>query len=404
MRSDSVGVLMMSTRFLVVLVFFGSAFVAVADGASTAAAATDSVPTGRTADHETSSDPAPGLETSKAATTSSADQLESTANPEAPITPTKSDAPTVNAETTEPAAQGATRSAVSAAAGDSAAASAASAALANDPGTSVAGAQSTIGAFDATGVKTGAPNTIGPGTSFEATGGQSTGNDFVQHPGQSTIASEKGVTTESEKTEAASATLSQGGGASQTGPEKVPHSTVQAATSEAKVSDDMTKVSPEVEEDTSTKVDEGKDEDKSTKELQMEVTPDTQIKGEESRLTVWEAHRGLFIGILIMVACVIVIGALCFVCFKCREKSPSDKQRITLEEGVTVPMEASSPITDAEIVKDEAPMQEVENPAVTPNGGGQHISKDEEDNGWVVPLEELSKTEKEKPETENTKL
>lgn len=75
-----------------------------------------------------------------------------------------------------------------------------------------------------------------------------------------------------------------------------------------------------------------------------------------------------------------------------------------MEEAREAPTAVSNPIPDAEMIQDEAPMQERENPAVTPNGGGQHISKADEDNGWVVPLDELSKAEKEKPEVENTRL
>ena len=49
-------------------------------------------------------------------------------------------------------------------------------------------------------------------------------------------------------------------------------------------------------------------------------------------------------------------------------------------------------------------MTEAPNPAYTPNGSGQHLTKGDEDNGWIVPLEELSYAERERPEVENTKL
>jgi len=78
----------------------------------------------------------------------------------------------------------------------------------------------------------------------------------------------------------------------------------------------------------------------------------------------------------------------------------------------------SSPFTDDEMIKGEKNrpqkltpesvtrhpqvMQERDNPAVTRNGGGQHISSD--DDGWVVPLDELSKAELDLPEVENTRF
>ena len=75
------------------------------------------------------------------------------------------------------------------------------------------------------------------------------------------------------------------------------------------------------------------------------------------------------------------------------------------EEGCRSPhMVIENPIPDDEIVRAErAPMVERANPAVNSNGSGQHITKDE-DNGWVVPLDQLNKEERERPEMENTKL
>ncbi len=61
-----------------------------------------------------------------------------------------------------------------------------------------------------------------------------------------------------------------------------------------------------------------------------------------------------------------------------------------------------SPLADEEIMKDEAPMLEKDNPALTSNGSGQPFSKKDEDNGWIVPIDELKKSEK--PDVEDTKL
>ena len=76
-----------------------------------------------------------------------------------------------------------------------------------------------------------------------------------------------------------------------------------------------------------------------------------------------------------------------------------------MESGRKKPLKGGieSPIADEEIVRAEAPMVERQNPAVA-NGSGGHISKKEQDNGWVVPIEQLTKKEKSKPEVEDTKL
>ena len=76
-----------------------------------------------------------------------------------------------------------------------------------------------------------------------------------------------------------------------------------------------------------------------------------------------------------------------------------------MERGRKKPLKGGieSPIADDEIVRAETPMVERQNPAVA-NGSGGHISKKEQDNSWVVPIEQLTKKEKSKPEVEDTKL
>ena len=67
------------------------------------------------------------------------------------------------------------------------------------------------------------------------------------------------------------------------------------------------------------------------------------------------------------------------------------------------PSGIESPLADEEIKKSDAPMVERQNPSVA-NGSGGLISKKDEDNGWVVPIDQLTKSEKSKAEVEDTKL
>ena len=68
-------------------------------------------------------------------------------------------------------------------------------------------------------------------------------------------------------------------------------------------------------------------------------------------------------------------------------------------------MTASNPISDDEIIRDEAtPMQECPNPSLPRNGGGQHISKDDDDDAWVTPLEDYNGIEQNSSVFENTRL
>lgn len=77
---------------------------------------------------------------------------------------------------------------------------------------------------------------------------------------------------------------------------------------------------------------------------------------------------------------------------------------MAMEECKVEPLAMSNPVPDAEIVRDEAaPMLERANPALPANGGGQHLKRDDDD-GWVVPLDELTGLDRSLPDVENTRL
>jgi len=78
---------------------------------------------------------------------------------------------------------------------------------------------------------------------------------------------------------------------------------------------------------------------------------------------------------------------------------------MALEECKVEPLSMSNPVTDMDIVRDEAPpMQERANPSLPVNGGGQHLNKQDDDDGWVVPLDELTGLDRNLPDVENTRL
>jgi len=78
---------------------------------------------------------------------------------------------------------------------------------------------------------------------------------------------------------------------------------------------------------------------------------------------------------------------------------------MAMEECKADPLVMSNPVCDSEIVRDEAPpMLERANPALPANGGGQHLNKHDDDDGWVVPLDELTGLDRNLPDVENTRL
>jgi hypothetical protein len=73
---------------------------------------------------------------------------------------------------------------------------------------------------------------------------------------------------------------------------------------------------------------------------------------------------------------------------------------MTAEEGKKKPDPTviENPVPDEEITLNEAPMVESQNPATN---GGSHLKKDD-DNGWVIPLDQVNAEEK--THVEDTKL
>ena len=51
-------------------------------------------------------------------------------------------------------------------------------------------------------------------------------------------------------------------------------------------------------------------------------------------------------------------------------------------------------------------MTERENPAYTPNGSGGHLTKPttDDEQGWIVPIEELRRAEMNRPDVQDTRL
>ncbi|KAK2189165.1 hypothetical protein NP493_114g05045 [Ridgeia piscesae] len=121
--------------------------------------------------------------------------------------------------------------------------------------------------------------------------------------------------------------------------------------------------------------------------------------------TMWSSHMGLFVAIIILATICFIILIIGFMCIKYRSRRGSwsrkdDEAPIDPEPcGRKYPIVIENPIPDSEIMKGEAPMTESANPAMS-----YPVSKKDEDNGWVVPLDQLSPAERQKPDTENTKL
>lgn len=63
-----------------------------------------------------------------------------------------------------------------------------------------------------------------------------------------------------------------------------------------------------------------------------------------------------------------------------------------------------NPASDAEIMKDEGEMREKDGDPLTSVNGSPHCNYPDDDNGWVVPYDQLTMEERALPGVADTKL
>ncbi|CAH1783961.1 unnamed protein product, partial [Owenia fusiformis] len=119
----------------------------------------------------------------------------------------------------------------------------------------------------------------------------------------------------------------------------------------------------------------------------------------EQRQNVFDAHYGLWITLFVLAGICVIVIIIALICILCKGKrgkwTPDDKEHMKLEQGHG---DVENPISDEEIMRDEAGMMEKSPPV-----NGHHKPQDE-DNGWVVPIEQFTEQERAQAEVEDTKL
>jgi len=129
----------------------------------------------------------------------------------------------------------------------------------------------------------------------------------------------------------------------------------------------------------------------------------------------WKKHEGVFITIIVLLLLLLLILLIGCCCIKCRnrrgswtanERPKKDKGKKGRPSPKKPILAHESPFHDDEIKKDEANMTENENPAYTANGSGGHLTKPSKDDeqGWIVPIDELNRAERNRPDVLDTKL
>jgi len=157
------------------------------------------------------------------------------------------------------------------------------------------------------------------------------------------------------------------------------------------------------------------------KEIEDKVEEDTglaiePVKGSPAEVKQAESattgfiHLGLLITIIVVIIVFVLLVLIIYTCPESHHPTVrEDKMPMTLESGVSQqkhPIVMSSPFTDEELVESETPAPHQEQQQAAPPASkaaaperaslrkkkdGPEAGKNPEDNGWVVPLEELKK-------------
>lgn len=101
---------------------------------------------------------------------------------------------------------------------------------------------------------------------------------------------------------------------------------------------------------------------------------------------IWEAHRWLFIAILIFIGFSILLTILCCICLQCRRRSSArNKAKEEIKEEPTQVVSASPGLMQEQSPPNEPPPID-------------------EENGWIIPLDQMTKEELEQPEVQVSRL
>lgn len=120
------------------------------------------------------------------------------------------------------------------------------------------------------------------------------------------------------------------------------------------------------------------------------------------RATIWDLHWNMFVGILILVGVAIIVMLLCCLCFYCCRRrrashyagSPETKQPLPADEMVEL-----TPIVPLQCAPPPKPYSDGPK-----NADESAPSATDDENGWIVPIDQLSPDELDQPDVQISKL
>jgi hypothetical protein len=117
----------------------------------------------------------------------------------------------------------------------------------------------------------------------------------------------------------------------------------------------------------------------------------------QKRRSIWDQHYWMFICVLVLLAIALLTLLLCCLCFRCHSRRKHQTKQLD-ESKQQVPVEEMIVMNKAAPVQHSAPPPMSEGPnSHTP------LAADEE-NGWIIPIDQLSPEELEQPDVQISRL
>lgn len=124
------------------------------------------------------------------------------------------------------------------------------------------------------------------------------------------------------------------------------------------------------------------------------------------RRSVWEQHFWMFMAVLILLAVALLTLILCCLCFRCRSKrkaTPPPHSKEPSDAKTPVPVEET-----VELAPSSAPLQSsAPPPPPMQEGPSTHSAPpptSDEENGWIIPIDQLSPEELDQPDVQISRL
>lgn len=139
------------------------------------------------------------------------------------------------------------------------------------------------------------------------------------------------------------------------------------------------------------------------------LPPDVRpLESVDDRPTIWDKHLWMFLIVAILLLIAFVTGLLCCIFYYCCRKVPSDrKQPPPLLKKAPVekpPVEEKMEMTRAAPVQQSAPPPPSSPMKEQPTMTAAPPPHTDDENGWIIPLDQLSQDELDQPEVQISRL